>query len=415
MRLLFEGFVLALQELWNHKTRSLLSVMGISIGIFCVISVQMMLDSVEQNIRQSFQRLGNDVVFIDKFPWNEDPGASWWKYIKRPYVSYDEYKVIKENVPSAEKVAIRLLLREQEIKHKEVVLENVFMAAPTHDFADIVGIELFEGRWFSQVESQLGSPAVVLGYKVAKELFDDPARAVGNNIRVMGRKTTVTGVLKEEGKSILGDGFDNIALVPFNYMRRYVSAQQEKFMPLIVVKTAQNASVEQLKDEVTGTLRSKRKLHPAEEDNFAINQISILTGVLDAVFAIVHLAGWLIGIFSILVGGFGIANIMFVSVKERTGIIGIKKSLGAKSHIILFEFLVEAIFLCLAGGLLGIALVWATAFAGNWFIDSFELVLSSFNMMIGFALSFVIGVVAGIIPAVQAARMNPVEAIRHNF
>lgn len=198
-------------------------------------------------------------------------------------------------------------------------------------------------------------------------------------------------------------------------MRRYVDTNSEAFMPLIIAKAAPGVSLDRVQDDITGVLRGQRKLRPRETENFAINRISLLTGLIDAVFLVIDLAGWLIGIFSILVGGFGIANIMFVSVKERTGIIGIKKSLGAKSYFILFEFLTEAIFLCLLGGTLGLAAVFLLSLLGNTYIDSFDLLLSSQNIIVGFALSFVIGIIAGFIPALNAARMNPVEAIRQNF
>lgn len=413
--LFFEAVGLAFQEIWNNKMRAFLSVLGISIGIFCVISVQMMVDSVKQNIRQSFQRLGDNIVFIDRFPWNEDPSVNWWKYMKRPFVDYEEFKAIRENVKSADRVAIRIFLADQEIKYRGASVSNVITVAPTYDFADILDFQFAYGRYFSPAESLLGSNAMVIGYKVAEELFTRPEEAIGKEVRIMGRKVRIVGVVKREGKSLLGDGFDEIALVPYNYIRKYVNTKDEKFMPLISVRAAPGYSIEQLNDEVTGVLRGSRKLRPAQDDNFALNRISLLTGIIDAVFAVLNFAGWIIGVFSILVGGFGIANIMFVSVKERTGIIGIKKSLGAKSYVILLEFLTEAIALCLLGGAMGLCSVYLLALVGNRFIESFDLVLSLNNLTIGLVLSFLIGIAAGFIPALSAARMNPVEAIRQNM
>lgn len=415
LSLLTEAILQAFQELWNNKLRTFLSVLGITIGIFCVISVQMMVDSVERNIRQSFQKLGDDVLFIDRQPWTEDPQMNWWKYLKRPIISYDDFRAIEREVKTADKVAIRLILMQQEIKYKSLTLDNIFMAAPTHHFPEILDLETIEGRVFSIAESQLGSAVVIIGNKIAEELFGQADAAIGKEIRVMGRRMNIIGVLKKEGKSLLGDGFDEIAFVPYNYMRRYVDANNRNFMPLIVMKAAPGVSLDRLQDDVTGVLRAQRKLKPRETENFAINRISLLTGLIDAVFLVIDLAGWLIGIFSILVGGFGIANIMFVSVKERTGIIGIKKSLGAKSYFIMLEFLTEAIFLCLLGGALGLITVFLLSIIGNAYIESFDLVLSSQNIIVGFALSLIIGVVAGFIPAINAARMNPVEAIRQNF
>lgn len=413
--LLFEAIGLAFQEIWNNKMRAFLSVLGISIGIFCVISVQMMVDSVKQNIRQSFQRLGDNIIFIDRFPWSEDPSINWWKYIKRPYVDYEEFKAIRQNVGSADRVSIRIFLSDQEIKYKGSSVSNVITVAPTNDFADILDFRFAYGRFFSPAESLLGSNVMVVGYKVAEELFTRPEDALGKEVRIMGRRVRIVGVLNREGKSLLGDGFDEVALLPYNYIRKYVNTKDEKFMPLIAVRAAPGYSIEQVNDEVTGVLRGARKLKPAQEDNFALNRISLLTGIIDSVFLVLNFAGWIIGVFSILVGGFGIANIMFVSVKERTGIIGIKKSLGAKNYVILIEFLTEAIALCIFGGAMGLASVFILTLVGNQFIEAFKLVLSFNNLMIGFLLSFGIGVIAGFIPALNAARMDPVETIRHNI
>lgn len=410
-----EAVIQALQELWNNKLRAFLSVLGITIGIFCVISVQMMLDSVERSVRQSFQKLGDDVLFIDRIPWAEDPDMNWWKYAKRPVPSYEDFQAIEKKVPTVEKVAIRLFLMQQEIKYRGATLDNVLTIAPTHYFSEILDMELAEGRFFSPTESQLGSAVVLVGYDVAEELFGQVEAAVGKEVRIMGRRMVIIGVIKKEGKSLLGEGFDQLAMLPYNYMRRYVDTNSEAFIPLIVAKAAPGVSLDRVQDDITGVLRGQRKLRPRETENFAINRISLLTGLVDAVFLVIDLAGWLIGIFSILVGGFGIANIMFVSVKERTGIIGIKKSLGAKSYFILFEFLTEAVFLCLLGGTFGLVAVFLLSLLGNAYIDSFDLLLSSQNIIVGFVLSFVIGIIAGFIPALNAARMNPVEAIRQNF
>ena len=410
-----EAVIQALQELWNNKLRAFLSVLGITIGILCDISVQMMLDSVERSVRQSFQKLGDDVLFIDRIPWAEDPDMNWWKYAKRPVPSYEDFQAIEKKVPTVEKVAIRLFLMQQEIKYRGATLDNVLTIAPTHYFSEILDMELAEGRFFSPTESQLGSAVVLVGYDVAEELFGQVEAAVGKEVRIMGRRMVIIGVIKKEGKSLLGEGFDQLAMLPYNYMRRYVDTNSEAFIPLIVAKAAPGVSLDRVQDDITGVLRGQRKLRPRETENFAINRISLLTGLVDAVFLVIDLAGWLIGIFSILVGGFGIANIMFVSVKERTGIIGIKKSLGAKSYFILFEFLTEAVFLCLLGGTFGLVAVFLLSLLGNAYIDSFDLLLSSQNIIVGFVLSFVIGIIAGFIPALNAARMNPVEAIRQNF
>lgn len=408
------SIVLTLQELWSHKLRAVLSILGISIGIFCVVAVQMMVDSVERNIRQSFNRLGDNVIYIDRFPWSQEADEKWWIFLKRPYPSYSEFKALQAKLPSAQHVAIRGVMFGQELKYQNNTLSNLLVAAPTHDFGAIFRMEFANGRYFSPLESESGSAVVLLGSQVAANLFPN-LNPIDKEVRFMGRKLRVVGVLKQEGKSILGDGFDEVAFVPYNYLRRYTTVSGDAFTPLLFAQAKDGASIEQLKDEITGVMRGKRKLRPREESNFALNQLSLLTSLLDGVFVVLNVAGGIIGLFSLLVGGFGIANIMFVSVKERTGIIGIKKSLGAKSRVILFEFLFESVVLSIIGGLVGLLLVVALAAVGNYFVDAFEMAVSASNMYFGVIVSLLIGMVAGFIPAVQAARMNPVEAIRQNF
>jgi putative ABC transport system permease protein len=414
INIFISSILLTLQELWSHRLRAFLSILGISIGIFCMVSVKMMVDSVERNVKSSFNRLGDNVVFIDRFPWTQEADQKWWIFLKRPTPSYQDFKKVQEKVQSAKHVAIRGIMMGKDLKYLNNTVSNLPVAVPTHELADILNMEFSEGRFFAPVESSLGSPVIVLGNNVAASLFPniDP---IGKQVRFMGRMVRVVGVLKREGKSILGDGFDDVALVPYNYLRRYTNLDGESFMPLLFVQAKDGVSIDQLKDEITGVLRAERKLRPTQEDNFALNQLSLLTSLLDGIFVVLNVAGGIIGMFALLVGGFGIANIMFVSVKERTGMIGIKKSLGAKRRVILFEFLFEAIVLSIIGGFIGLLLVIGLANVGNRFVDAFEMVVSVQNVYFGIIISVVIGIVAGFIPALQASRMNPVEAIRQNF
>ncbi len=414
LRILKEGVVLALQELWSSKLRTFLSILGITIGIFCVISVQVMVDSVERNVRSSFEKLGEDVIYISRFPWGEDPDESWWKYIKRPHPSYQEYQAINEEVQQAKTAGIRVFFRDKNLKYKNNLVEDIPTIALSHEMGEVFNMEVADGRYFSQGESHLGKNVMLIGHTLAEELFlnIDP---INKQVRWMGKRMMIIGVLEKEGKSLLGDGFDNMAIIPYNFVRRYEDLGNASRFPLIGVKAKEGVSLDALKDELTGVLRAERKLRPKEKENFALNQLSLLTDILDTVFGVINVAGWIIGIFALLVGGFGIANIMFVSVKERTGIIGIKKSLGAKKHFILFEFLIEAVCLCLIGGLLGIALVSLLSWTGNNFIDSFTLQVTQDNIIQGLIISIIIGVFSGISPALNAANLSPVEAIRQHF
>ena len=413
LKIIQEGLLSALRELWANKLRTFLSILGITIGVFCVISVFMMVDSMERSVKSGFQRLGDDVVFINRFPWDHSASAEWWKFIKRPRPGYKDFLAVKEKVESAQYVTTRIFIPGKGLKSNNNSVDNVPMVAASHDFAYVFNMEFEQGRYFTEQESALGKNVILIGHTLAESLFpyQDP---IGKVVKTMGRKLTVVGVMKKEGKSLLGDGLDGVAIIPYHFARTFIDLKSGRADPVIAVRAKPGVALNQLKDDITMTLRGRHRLKPLEDDDFSLNQLSLLTAMVDAVFSLINLAGGLIGLFSILVGGFGIANIMFVSVKERTGIIGIKKSLGAKNYFILLEFLIEAICLCLLGGLFGLLLVALLAYFGNMVIDNFTIALSMNNVIWAIVLSMVIGIFSGIVPAIMAAKMNPVDAIRAN-
>ncbi len=412
LRIIKEGVIMALQSLWNNRLRTFLSLLGISIGIFCVISVLCAVDSFERYIKGSFDRLGNDLVLVSRESW-ANPGGDWWKYLKRPYTNFKEFKALNEKSETAEEIAIRVMLRSKKLSYKDNSITNTNLIGFSHDYGSMFDFVMSEGRYLTPMESQLGKNLAILGYNLAQELFPKGAYPIGKEIKFMGRKLKVVGVLEKEGESVLGDGLDNMAFIPYNYLRKYMDVNSKSMIPAIALRPYPSVSVAEMKDEVRGILRAQRYLKPTEEDNFSLNETSILKMLIDNTFFIINAAGWVIGLFSILVGGFGIANIMFVSVRERTPIIGVKKSLGAKNHFILFEFLIESIVLTILGGLIGLALVYLLIAVQNWAqLVEFEFVLSYENLLIGMGVSAVIGVVSGIIPAIYASGLNPVDAIR---
>jgi putative ABC transport system permease protein len=286
--------------------------------------------------------------------------------------------------------------------------------APTYNYGELFKFKYDKGRYFSTTEYHYGADVIVLGFKVAQELFGaiDP---IGKEIYYSGRKMRVTGVLEETGRDIINPvNFDEAVLIPYSAARKFINVRPRRtslFGTSLNVKAAEGVSLEKLTDDVTGVLRAKRHLKPVEKNNFAINEMSIITGLLDNVFVMMNLAGLIIGGFALLVGMFSVANIMFVSVKERTNIIGIKKALGAKKSVILLEFLIESILLCAIGGLLGLITIYSVLLLLTTFLP-FDLYLSFGNAITGVIVSVVIGVVAGMIPAMQAANMDPVEAMR---
>lgn len=413
-RILREGASQASQQLLGNKLRSFLSVLGVTIGIFCIIGVKSAVDSLENNIRSSLQKLGEDVIYVEKFSWNEDPGQNYWKWMRRPNFNYGEFEALQSKLKNASRIGYWQFLGSKALKWRSSSSENVFFLGITEDCLDFFGLEFSAGRYFTSNEYANGSDVVVLGAKVAEGLFGSGIDPVDKVVLVGGRKLRVIGVLAESGKDLLKPfNFDNGALVSYTLARRgfNVRSKGDFSRTSILVKAAPGVGLEEMKDEIAGVLRSYRRLKPREDNNFALNTLSVLSGVFDNVFRTLNIAGFVIGIFALVVGMFSVANIMFVSVKERTNLIGIKMALGAKRWFILLEILIEAVVLCIVGGLLGLLLIWGITYAISKAID-FELFLSLNNTLFGVLTSVVVGVLSGMIPALQASRMDPVEAMR---
>lgn len=406
-----ESVLFAWQSLVSNKLRSFLSLLGITIGIFAIILVFTIVDGLESNIRGSLQSLGNNVVYIQKWPWSFGPDYPWWKYINRPVPQYYELDELQKRCKTTEAIAYRLGQRTT-IKYKSNSIQNAVVAGISHEFYKIKNFELSSGRYFTQNETEAGYRVALIGAEIAKGLFgeEDP---LGKQIKIAGQKATVIGVIKKEGESLLGNSFDYQVILPFNFARYIIDTRSENADPTIYVKAKPNITNAEMMDELTGVLRGLRRLKPSADPNFALNETSLLTQGFDALFDIIGTAGWIIGGFSILVGGFGIANIMFVSVRERTNLIGIQKSLGAKNIFILFQFLSESVLLSSIGGFFGLLLTFIIAELGKSVIGM-DISLTGTNIILGFTISVLIGIISGFIPAYSASQLDPVEAIRTN-
>lgn len=406
-----ESLLFAWQSLVSNKLRSFLSLLGITIGIFAIILVFTIVDGLESNIRGSVQSLGNNVVYIQKWPWSFGPEYPWWKYINRPTPQYYELDELQKRCKTTEAIAYRIGAR-RTIKYKSNSIQNAVIGGISHDFYKIKSFDLSSGRYFTQNETDAGYRMVLIGSEIAAGLFggEDP---LGKQIKIAGQKATIIGVLKKEGESLLGLSFDYQVITPFNFARYMIDTRAESSDPTIYVKAKNNVTNAEMMDELTGVLRGLRKLKPSAEPNFALNETSLLSQVFDALFDIIGTAGWIIGGFSILVGGFGIANIMFVSVRERTNLIGIQKSLGAKNIFILFQFLSESVLLSFIGGFFGLLLTFIITELGKGTIGM-DISLTGNNIILGFTISILIGIISGFIPAYSASQLDPVEAIRTN-
>ena len=406
-----ESLLFAWQSLVSNKLRSFLSLLGITIGIFAIILVFTIVDGLESNIRGSVESLGNNVVYVQKWPWSFGPDYPWWKYINRPTPQYYELDEMQKRCKTTEAIAYRIGARKT-IKYRSNSVQNAVVAGISHDFYRIKSFDLSSGRYFTQNETEAGYRLVLIGAEIATGLFgeDDP---LGKQIKIAGQKATIIGVIKKEGESLLGMSFDYQVVTPYNFARYMIDVRSERSDPTIYVKAKPNVSNAEMMDELTGVLRGLRKLKPAADPNFALNETSLLSKAFDALFDIIGTAGWIIGGFSILVGGFGIANIMFVSVRERTNLIGIQKSLGAKNIFILFQFLSESVLLSFIGGFFGLILTYIITELGKGAMGM-DISLSSNNIILGFTISILIGIISGFIPAYSASQLDPVEAIRTN-
>lgn len=415
LRLIWESLVMAVQSVTVNRLRAMLSLLGITIGIFAIIAVFTIVDSLEVNIRESLNSLGSDVVYVGKWPWAPEDGEeyAWWKYMNRPQPTFDEYEFLMEKIRSAEKVCFFSEVRRR-IEYGNNFVDGAALYGVSEGFQDIRSFELERGRYFSHLEGNAGRNVVVIGSEIAEKLFQG-ADPVGKHIKMMGRKVMVIGVLEKEGKGMV-DGYllDEAAILPIQFYKGFIDIRSGMAGPEVWLKARRNVNVGEMTFEIQQLLRSYRRLRPSEEDNFALNQTSIFNNQLDQFFSVLKIAGFFIGIFSIIVGGFGIANIMFVSVKERTHIIGIQKALGAKKYFILLQFLFESIMLSIAGGIIGLLIV----FLGATIISlsgSFSVYLTMDNIMLGIGLSSIIGLISGIFPAWQGARMDPAVAINTTF
>lgn len=411
-RILLESFRQAVGQLYGNRLRSILSLLGISIGIFCIISVKSAVDSLEMDIRDSFTELGDDVIYITKNSWEEDPRQNYWKSMRRPDPNFSDYRALKAKLKNSQDISMIYILGSRTLKFNNNSVENALLCGITEEYGRMFDLKLEAGRYFSPFEYQNGSNKAIIGSVAAEELFGaiDP---IGNEVKMMGRKFQIIGIIERKGESLINIiNFDEALLISVPSARKiYNLGDNSPFGSNLAVKAAEGVSLEDIKDEVEFQLRNHRRLKPVEDNNFSLNELTMLSNLLDGFFSVLNAAGFLIGIFALFVGMFSVANIMFVSVKERTSIIGIKKALGAKSAVILLEFLVESVILCVIGGIIGLAFVFGTMALISAFID-FKLFLSMNNILIGLVTSIIIGVLSGILPAISAAKMDPVEAMR---
>lgn len=408
LRLLKESLSFAINALRNNKLRTLLSLLGVTIGIFSIIAVLAAVDSLDRKISKDLSSLDKNTIYLMKYCFGPSE-IPQWKREQFPNVKYDEYINLKNSLNNTQQVGYQLFVNRESLKYDSKTVADVNMVPSSFEMVDIDGLSFDKGRFYNESESNSGTPVIVLGYDIANGLFGE-SDPIGKSIRLYGQRFTVIGVMTKQGAGFFGDSNDTSVYFPANFLRR-MYGDSDAMTPVIVLKPVKGIDMDAYKAEVAQKLRAIRGMKAGEMDNFFINVLSGFTDFIDGILGQMNVVGWIISGFSLLVGGFGIANIMFVSVKERTNLIGIQKSLGAKNRFILFQFLFEAIILSVIGGIIGLLMVWAIALILTKALD-FEFVLSFGNVILGTTLAALIGLISGILPAISAANLDPVEAIR---
>lgn len=409
LTILWNSFKMALQELKVNKLRTFLSLFGITIGIFCIIGVLATIDSLKSKISNDLSGLGSNTIFIDKWDYNGGPEYPWWKFVKRPSMKIDEMEFIQKRSSLASNIAF-FVSTTTTFSYEENQLKGVNLYGVTSEFNKIQTFNIGKGRYFNETDFNRGVPFCVIGSKVAEELYGKPDKALGKTVSYGGRRLQIIGIIEKQGNSMIGGfDYDKATIVPYYYFASIFNPDNNN--PYIMVQAKAGVPSKALQDELNGIMRQLRKLSPAQEDNFTCNDVAQFKDQIESVFGAINQGGWAIAGLSLLVGAFGVANIMFVTVRERTSQIGLKKAIGAKSSTILYEFLLESAFLCIIGGLVGLFLVWLLTVALGAVLP-FPIFIAPSIVALALSICIVLGMISGIIPASIAAKMNPVEAIR---
>lgn len=400
---IWEGLLIALRAIRSHKLRSLLTTLGIVIGIVSVTAMFTIINGLEQKFEESMAMLGTDVLYVDKMPWFIAGPREWMKYRNRPDIKEDLVETIRNKARYVQAVA-PVVQTGRPVNYRDRALYGVFIQGSTPELTRVEDIDLDEGRWYNDFELRTSRQVCIIGAAVAEELFPNE-QPIGKKIRVGGHRFEVIGVLVKQGKFLGLFSFDQQIQMPYSTFTKLYGNRRSIS---IEVKVPSSELMADAQDELTGILRVARGVDALEEDNFSINKQEAFRAQIGTFKATVYAIGIFLTALSLLVGGIGVMNIMFVSVKERTKEIGIRKAIGAKRRTILMQFLIEAVIVCVIAGLFGVAISAGVTVLINSF---FTAQLSAGTVILAFTICVGVGVVFGLVPAWNAARSKPIEAL----
>jgi putative ABC transport system permease protein len=406
-----EAFRIAFGQIRAHKMRSILTALGVIIGIIAVTLMGSAIGGIQIGFERSLAVIGDDVLYVEKWPWHRVD--DWWNYRnrRRMEVRYgDDLNRIIAATPNSKLIlATPTLNTSRNVKAGGLSVNSVFTQGVTTDFLQTSTASFEKGRFFTDTESRGGHNVVVLGYDVAEALFPnvDP---LGKLVTIDGNPYRVVGVYAKQGTFLGLFSFDTYAVVPLTSFMKNFSSRLDTS---IRVKIKDKTQTEAAKDELTGDMRRVRGLRPEQKDDFSINEQQALRSTIDPIKTGIAMAGLFVTGLALFVGAIGIMNITYVSVKERTREIGTRKAVGARRRTILIQFLIEAVCICLIGGAVGLGLSWGMCAAVAAAAPSFPMQFSISLVLTGLVVSTVTGILSGFAPALSASRLDPIEALRY--